>query len=128
MFEELCENKKCQKTAYIVQFLWRDLSSNFDVVGPYYSCSSSLETQSLHSMVVRTMLALSQFGFLVHALLCDGASSNLSLSELLCGYNNNEVDVTQPSFKSPFDGKRVHLIVCPSHQVNTAANCINDNL
>ena len=59
--------KKCQKTAYIVQFLWRDLSSNFNVVGPYYSCSLSLETKSLHSMVVRTMLALSQFGFLVRA-------------------------------------------------------------
>ena len=115
MFEGLCENEKCQKTAYIVQFLWCDLSSNFDVVGPYYSCSSSLETQSLHSMVVRTMLVLSQFGFLVCALLCDGASSNLSLLELLCDYSNNQVDITQPSFKSPFGAKRVHSIVCPSH-------------
>ena len=74
------------------------------------------------------MLALSQFGFLVRVLLCDGASSNLSLLELLCGYSNNQVDITQPSFKSPFDGKSVHLIICPSHQVNTAANCIKDNL
>ena len=128
VFEGLCENEKCQKTAYIVQFLCRDLSSNFNVVGPYYSCSSSLETQSLHSMVVRTILALSQFGFLVRVLLCDRASSNLSLLELLCGYSNNQVDITQPSFKSPFDGKSVHLIICPSHQVNSAANCINDNL
>ena len=114
------------ETAYIVQFLWRDLSSKFDVVGPFYSCSSSLKTQSLHSMVVWTMLALSQFGFLVRALLCDGASSNLSLLELLCGYSNNGVDITQLSFKSSFDWKRVHLIICPSHQVNTVANCIND--
>ena len=126
MFEGLCEKEKCQKTAYIVQFLWRDLSSKFYVVGPYYSCSSSLETQSLYSMVVRTMLALSQFGFLVRVLLCDGASSNLSLLDLLCGYSNNQVDITQPSFKSPFDWKSVHLIICPSHQVNTGANYIND--
>ena len=74
------------------------------------------------------MLALSQFGFLVRVLLCDGASSNLSLLELLCDYSNNQVDITQPSLKSPFDGKSVHLIICPSHQVNTPANCINDNL
>lgn len=120
VYEGLCEDEKCQKTAYVVQFLWRDLSSDFDVVGPYFNCSSSLETQSLHAMVTRTMLAFTQFGFGVRALLCDGASSNLSLLKLLCGHTNNEVDISQPSFKSPFDGKCVYLIVCPSHQV-----CIN---
>lgn len=117
VYEGLCDDDKCQKTAYVVQFLWRDLSSDFDLIGPYFTSSSSLETRSLHSMVTRTMLALSQFGFFVRALLCDGASSNLSLLKLLCGHTDNEVDISQPSFKSPFDGKRVHLIVCPSHQV-----------
>lgn len=92
VFKGLSEKEKCQKTAYIVQFLWRDLSSSFDVVGPYFSYSASLETQSLHSMVIRTMLAFSQFGFSVRALLCDGASSNSSLFKLMCGFNN-EVDI-----------------------------------
>ncbi len=117
VYDGLSENEKCQKTAYMVQFLWRDLSLDFDVVGPYFSCSSSLETQSLHAMVTRTMLVFSQFGFSIRALLCDGASSNLSLLKLLCGYTNQEVDITQPSFKSPFDGKLIHLLVCSSHQV-----------
>ncbi len=107
-----------EDSIYMVQFMWRDLSSDFDVLGSYFNCSSSLEAQSLHSMVVRTMLAFSQFGFVVRALLCDGASSNLSLLKLLCGYSNCEdVDLLDSSFKSPFDGKRVHLIFCPSHQV-----------
>lgn len=68
--------------------LWRDLSSSFDVVGPYYT---SLEMQFLHSIVTKTMLVFSQFEFNVCALLCDGASSNLSLLKLLCGYVNNEI-------------------------------------
>ncbi len=117
VYEGLCEDEKCQRTAYIIQFLWRDLSSDFDVVGPYFDCSLSLETQTLHAMVTRTMLVFSQFGFGVCALLCDGVSSNLSLLKLLCCYTNKEVDISEPSFKSPFDGKRVHLLVCPSHQV-----------
>ena len=117
-YEGLCEDKKCQQTSYVVQFLWRDLSSSFDVVGPYFNCSSSLEMQFLHSMVVRTMLAFSQFGFHVRALLCDGASSNLSLLKLFCGYVSNEdKDIQEPWFTSPFDGKNVYLLVCPSHQV-----------
>ena len=119
VYDSLSEDEKCQKTTYVVQFLWRDLSSDFDVVGPYFNCSSSMETQFLHSMVTRTMLAFSQFGFQVRALLCDGASSNLSLFKVLCGYTNCEtIDITKPSFKSPFDGKDVYLIVCPSHQVS----------
>ena len=49
------------------------------------------------------------------------ASSNLSLLKVLCGYCNCEtVDIAKPSFKSPFDGEEVHLIVCPSHQVGNS--------
>lgn len=117
VYQGLSDDEKCQKTSYIIQFLWRDLSSSFDVVGPYYTCPSSLETQFLHSIVTKTMLVFSQFGFHVRALLCDGASSNLSLLKLLCGYVNNEQDIRAPWFKSPFDGKNIYLIVCPSHQV-----------
>ena len=119
VYDDLSEDEKCQKITY----QWRDLSSDFDVVGPYFNCSSSMEAHFLHSMVTRTMLAFSQFGFQVRALLCDGASSNLSLFKVLCGYTNCEIiDITKPTFKSPFDGKAVHLIVCPSHQVSNLCN------
>ena len=115
VYDGLSEDEKCQKTTYVVQFLWRELSSDFDIVGPYFNCSSSMEAQFLHSVVTRTMLA----GFQVRALVCDGASSNLSLFKVLCGYTNCEtIDIAQPSFKSPFDGKDIHLIVFPSHKVS----------
>jgi hypothetical protein len=120
VYEGLQEDEKCQKTAYILQFLWRDLSSNFDIMGPYFTCASSIEMHCLHSMVVRTILTFSQFGLGVRALLCDGASGNLALLKLLCGHNNrDDIDITHSSFKSPFDGRRIHVIICPSHQVTT---------
>ena len=65
VYDGLSEDEKCQKTTYVVQLLWRDLGSDFDVVGPYFNCSSSMEVHFLHSMVTQTMLAFSQFGFQV---------------------------------------------------------------
>ena len=59
---------------------------DFDVIGPYFTCPSTVETRDLHSIVTCTMLAFTQFGFPVRALLCDGASTNLSLLKLMCGY------------------------------------------
>ena len=100
---------------YVVQFLWREVTLGFDIIGPYFTCPSTVETCFLHSIVTRTILAFTQFGFGVRALLCDGASTNLSLLKLLCGHSN-ELDNITLWFTSPFDGK-VFLIVCPSHQV-----------
>ena len=117
VYEGLEINDKCQKTSYVIQFLWRELTSDFDVIGPYFTCPSTIETRFLHSIVTRTVLAFSQFGFGVRALLCDGASTNLSLLKLLCGHCNELDDNIKPWFSSPFDGKEVFLIVCPSHQV-----------
>ena len=116
VYESLDTDEKCQKTSYIIQFLWRDLSSEFDVIGLYFTVSSTMESKFLHSMVTRTMLAFVQHGFSARALLCDGASSNLSLLKLMCGIDDESAPI-EPWFQSPFDGKRVCVIVCPSHQV-----------
>ena len=115
-YDGLDADQKCEKTTYVMQFLWRDLTSDFDVIGPYFTCPSSVETCFLHSIVTRTMLAFIQVGFAVRALLCDGASSNLALLKLLCGHLNH-VDAIEPWFFSPFDSRKVFLIICPSHQV-----------
>ena len=116
IYDGLDVNEKCQKTTYVMQFLWRDLTSDFEVIGPYFTCPSTVEMRFLHSIVTRTMLAFTQFGFAARALLCDGVSTNLSLLKLMCGHSN-DMDTISPWFKSPFDGQTVFLIVCPSHQV-----------
>ena len=38
---------KTQQTSYIMQFLWRDLTSGFDVVGPYFTSSKTFENNFL---------------------------------------------------------------------------------
>ena len=88
VYQGLEANENCQKTTYVVQFLWRDVTSNFEIIGPYFSCPATIETRFPHSIVTRTILAITQFGFGVRALLCDGASTNLSLLKLLCGHSN----------------------------------------
>lgn len=107
------------KVTYILQFLWRDLTSQFDAIGPYFPLSGSIECRFPHSMVTRTMLAFQQFGFKTRALLCDGASSNLSLLKILCGFQDDDDNssITSPYFLSPYDGEKVFLVICPSHQV-----------
>ena len=123
------DDDKSNKTTYILQFLWRDLTSKFDVVGPYFTCAGTLETKFLHSVVTKTMLSFTQFGFHVRVLLCDGASTNLSLLKLLCGQQDDSI---QPWFTSPFDGKTVYAMICPSHQVrkhvSSQCNCMPNTL
>ena len=61
----------------------------------------------------------------VSALICDGASSNLSLLKMLVGKRGLlGFDITQTdkhaiptTFTNPFSGKNVFIIICPSHQV-----------
>ena len=118
IYEAIDKEDRCQKTTYVIQFMWRDLSSSFDVVGPYFNIPSTMETKFLHSIVTRTMLAFTQHGFGVKALLSDGASCNLSLMKLLSGQSDDSSKIT-PWFLSPFSGEKVYLIVCPSHQVRT---------
>ena len=63
------------------------------------------------------MLAFTQFGFSVRTLLSDGASANLSLMKMLCGHVDGTGGISR-WFTSPYDGGKVYLIVCPSHQVS----------
>lgn len=35
IYENVDEDEECNKTDYILQFLWRDMTSDFDVLGPY---------------------------------------------------------------------------------------------
>ena len=41
VYEEL-KAPKAVKASYIMQFLWRDLTSDFDVIRPYYSSGKGL--------------------------------------------------------------------------------------
>ena len=63
VYEGIDEQKECQNAEYVLQFLWRDASSNFDVTGPYFILDGTIESQHLHTIVIKTLLAFNQFGF-----------------------------------------------------------------
>ena len=63
VYADLDQEERCQKTMYVVHFLWRGLLSDFDVIRPYFNIPSTMEMKYLHSFITRTMLAFIQFGF-----------------------------------------------------------------
>ena len=91
VYESIDDDEACQKTTYILQFIWRDLTSNYDVMGPYFTLSSTIEARYLHSFITRTMLVFYQYDFHIRCLLCDGASSNLALLKILCGHKEGDI-------------------------------------
>lgn len=76
----------CQKTSYIVQFLWRDLTSGFDLIGPYFPVPNSMDSNVLQEFFMLCLKAFTAYGFRVAIVLCDGASSNLTLLKMLCDH------------------------------------------
>ena len=42
VFRYFSDGHRTQQTSYILQFLWRDLTSSFDIVGPYFTSDETL--------------------------------------------------------------------------------------
>lgn len=117
VYDGLVENETCQKTTYIMQFMWRDISWKFDVIGPYFTLGSSVEAKWPYPFVTKVMLSFHKYEFRICCLLCDGATSNLSLLKMMAGATKEQDEITSASFASPLYGRNVYLFVCPSHQV-----------
>ena len=127
VYEELCTDFS-KKTTYILQFLWRDLSSNFDLIGPYYTSSDG--RRFTLACLYETMQSLESVGFKVKALICGGASWNLSMVKRLCDRSVQESidmgseDVEEAEaparsfFMNPFSDEKCYIVNCPSHQVS----------
>lgn len=123
----------CQKASYIVQFLWRDLTSGYDMIGPYFLVPSSMDSNILQEFFMLYLKAFTAFGFRVAIVLCDGASSNLTLLKILCGCPRATLPIddhaetprgryfVNMSFTNPEDPfeSPIFAMICPSHQVST---------
>ena len=67
-----------EKAQYMLQFYWRDLTSKFDVLGPYFPFSSPVNQANIIAFVYSTMELFHKYTFKVTVLVCDGAISNLA--------------------------------------------------
>jgi len=120
-----------KKASYIIQFLWRDITSGYDLVGPYFPIEASITSSTLQEFVMLCLKAFTAYGFKVVIVLCDGASSNLTVLKILTGYERKELPVNESadnlrdkffldvSFPNPEDpyGRPIFTMICPSHQV-----------
>ena len=116
-----------QQASYMLQFVWRDLTSSFDIIGPYFSSSESLKSKFILACVFEVMKIFQLYGFQTSALVCDGASANLTALKTTTGVSgaygvstlpNQHHTIPSPRFENPFNPPRmVYWIICPSHQV-----------
>ena len=83
---QLLDGDSVEQTSYILQFLWRDLTSPFDIVGPYFTCSRTLESKFIISCVFETIKLFHLHGLKTSLLVCDGASNNLSTIKATHGH------------------------------------------
>ncbi len=115
-------------TEYILQFLWRDLTSNFDIIGPFFSLNSTINHPVVIETLMETMRVFENYGFTTSCVVCDGASSNLAAIKLLTAEkrgaygktsDNPDKHAIKPWFTNPFNPKiDVFCVICPSHQVS----------
>ena len=118
---------KTRKTNYILQFLWRDICSAFDVMGPYYTCFSSLEHKFIVACVLDALTKLHTYGFKTKVIVCDGASSNLTAIKSFMGHKgtfryssneNQQINHTiSPKVYNPLTDQDIFFIICPTHQM-----------
>ena len=85
------DQDKEMKTSYILQFIWRDLTSSYSIIGPYLNCAKTWDHSFLYDCVMRTLKVFSLYHFRVNAMVCDGASSNLSLLKVLAEYKRAQL-------------------------------------
>ena len=136
IYEDLDPNRAPRPAQYMLQFMWRDLTSDFDVVGPYFSAAQSLEHGFIVSCINQTMRTFHAYNFEVVGMVCDGVSSNLAAIKMLCTGHRGTYGTKEPDydgdrhevtahFINPFNPQlNVYCCICPSHQLKNLINAL----
>ena len=96
VYDELSAPKSI-KASFIMQFLWRDLTSDFDVIGPYFSSGKGMECKYIISCLMTTMHSFHIYGFKTMAVVCDGASANLKAIKYLTTEGSGAYGINEKS-------------------------------
>lgn len=131
IYEEQDPSRRQMRASYVYQFLWRDLTSEFDVTGPYYKSEVGMKHQFVMTCILTTIHAFHLYGFEVMAIVLDGGSTNLAAMKYFTmgkagAYGMNEDPaVSEPHrvktwWINPFTGTKIFFVPCPSHEVTVA--------
>ena len=83
----LQSSESSNQTSYILQFLWRDLTSEFDVVGPYFTSANSVDAKFVLACILETVKLFQLHNLKTSILVCDGGSANVAAIKASHGYH-----------------------------------------
>ena len=63
VFASLDDDQKTHETHYVLQIVWRDLTSKFDIVGPYYTRESGFDAQFTLGCVHDALFLFAAYNF-----------------------------------------------------------------
>ena len=112
IYSSLSSDEKSQQASYMLQFLLRDLTFKFDVIGPYYSSSGFLKSKLILDGFYETMKLFQSYEFHTSVVVCDGASANLTALKTTTGTlgaygpgatTKQRYSIPSPKFKNAFN-------------------------
>jgi len=127
------ESTNTARTSYVLQFVWRDMSCSFDVLGPYYTSAKPLDSKASMVCLYDCIRLLHVYNFVSSGLVCDGASVNLSLIKSMIGVRGSfgmqsgvpDSHRIQAFAEHPIlPDRKLHFIICPSHQLKNMCNAL----
>lgn len=74
-----------RQTNYILQTLWRDFTSEFDVIGPHYTSEGPFDHNGLCCVLFDSLHQFHVCGFETLAVVCDGAAANMTMVKEMSG-------------------------------------------
>ena len=121
--------------SYILPYVWRDLTSSYDVVGPYYT-SALVEAKFVVVCVFQTIKLFQHHDLKTSLLACDGGSANIATIKASRSYHGaysikedgSDRYEVQPWMINPYNPpNKIFWLICPSHQVNIKynVNCVH---
>ena len=135
IYRYLQEPESPKQTSYILQFLWRDLTSNYDIIGPYFTSSDSVNSQFILTCMLEALKLFQCHGLKTSLLVCDGSPANLATIKATHGHvgaysvlpdsTTGDKFAFKPFMINPFDPpNRIYWVVCPTHQVHFKFNYV----
>ena len=123
---KILKDPEANQTSYILQFLWRDLTSCYDIVGPYFTSASTVESKFVSACVFETIKLFQHHGLKTSLLVCDGGSANIATIKASHGCSGayslkedqSDKYEIEPWMINPFNPpNKLFWLICPSHQV-----------
>jgi len=84
VYTTLSPDHRTRQTTYVLQTLWRDLTSDFDVIGPHYTSESSFEHKALCPILLDAIRQFHVCGFDAIAVVCDVIAVMCDVIAVVC--------------------------------------------